>query len=1104
MMMPMYMNYSTQPGQTRPQGGCYHQEGFGNYPPRHVTVDASSSSPASWEHWPTPSPCYGGCVHGNAPAYTPYWPPTPCYHPPQAPYHTCWGNHNHPGFYPHAPPCYIHQPFPVGYYQHGIESEKDVAGKNCCTKCSPQMSYPKNNGTGVVIEEHDEPDIEKGDRGEAVNHVRSTNCPYPIVWIPHDNNARKQEQGGSHNQHPAHVKVPETESKKVQKGDPKYWNGSFPLDENAIKYLMQNQDRNKLQNGKTVELPFDISKLKSLLQGQGQTQQNKEPGQLQYPIFWIPSQGKPENVEASEKKERGNEGSDLKSVSSSNHINNGPVSQCDKGNFEGSNVVSDAAEKSLVRNIPVESHKEPRNIPVKLLENHLPEPAKSIAKTEPAEETRKDKRPSPPKASRLPPVCLRVDPLPKRQNGKSKSLSPPRRKEQALTSEETKVASPPTSKMVETRTNCEKANKEKKTPEECPKPTGSEKESVETKSDLQGVKCEFVKPCEAKENEEKPAKKTFTEDEAARVIQSRFRGYDVRRWEPIKKLKEIASVREQMGDIKKRVQVLELSADRHTVGKEIVVLGEMVMSLLLKLDSVQGLHPSIRDFRKSLARELSDMQENIDSLKKSSVEEGAVEEQVDTTSQISECPVSLEHSQHAEENNMVSDTKTEKVCLPSPEEHLTSLENTIEGQPVAEAEEVTGFSETLAKDPEPAAETDICEAVVSTTIPEKIEAAEAVSPTDPSSADGNEMTVTNKEDKAIVENLEEALPQVVETTLGSENATEVSETVANEYEKEDRKGDDDSVLSSERIEAVENQSSADGNEITRTSIDDEKVVVEKVEEPVPELLQVMETAPGPHFKDQENATEVSETADNASENENEDDYILHSEKNEAVETVGPVNLSSADADEMTIEEDQVMVEKLEEPQVVVETTHGQALEGLENAIEVSETVTNVSDTEDRKGDDDYVLPSEKDVEFSELPAGVIDDRMQLLSQDSLSSPEAEKTVADPETASKEETNVGHSSDHSSGIGQETQVTEHEMSEETKKLMEENQRFKETMETLVKAGREQLEVISKLTGRVKSLEKKLSQKKRTHVGRRKPNRGKQTTKQVSASCTDAVM
>ncbi|XP_013614733.1 PREDICTED: BAG family molecular chaperone regulator 6 [Brassica oleracea var. oleracea] len=1073
-MMPMYMN-SSQPGQMRPQGGCCY-EGFGNYP-HHVTMDASS--PASCEHWPTQSPCYGSCVHGNFPAYTPYWPPTPCY-PPQAPYHTCWMNH--PGFHSHAPPCYVHQPFPVGY-QHGFESEKDVAGKNRCTKCSAQTCSPKN-GTGVVIEEH-EPETEKRrDNGEAVNDVR----PYPIVWVPHEN-ARNQEHG-SHYQPPAYVKAPEAESKKMQKGgDPKSWNGSFPLDENTLKSLIQNQDRNKLQNGKTLELPFDFNKLKSLLQGQGQgqgqgqTQRSKDPGQLQYPIFWIPSQGKQEDVEASEKKERGNEGCDLKSVSP-DHLNNG---QCDNRNVVG-NAVSDAEEKSLVRNIPVESHKEPTSIPVKLLENHPPEPARSIVKTEPAEDARKGQRSSPPKASRLPPVCLRVDPLPKRRSGGSKSLSPPRRKEQTLTSEQTKVASPLSSKMVETRTIPESCNV--KCEEE--KPTGTEEESVETKSDVQGVTFEIFKTCEVQENEEKPAKKTFSEEEAAKIIQSRYRGYNVRRWEPIKKLKEIATVRKQMSDVKKRVQALELSADQHTDGKEIVVLGEMVMSLLLKLDSVQGLHPSIRDYRKSLARELSDMQENIDSLKKISVEK----EQVDTTSQTSEPLVNLEERQLAEENKMVSDSNTEKDCPASSEEHLTSLKNTTDGQLVAEAEEVTGLSETLATDPEPASETGVCEAD-STTIPEKIEAPEAMLPINPSSADGNEMTVTNEEDKVMVKKLEEPLPELqqeVETTLGSENSSEVSETVANGSENGDIKRDDDSVLSSEKIEAVEtvqpvDSSSADANEMTVTT-------VEKLEDPLHELPQVVEATGGSYF---EGVDEVSETVVSASEIEDgkgEDDYVLPSEENEAAETIGQVNSTSADADEMTVtnvDGDQVMVEKLEEPRVV-ETTDEQAFEGLENDTKVSEAVANASETEDRKGDDDSVWPSEKDVELSDLPVGVIHEEVQLLTQDSLSSPGEEKTVVDP---SKEETNVDHSS---TGIGQGSELG---MSEETKRLMEENQRFKETVETLVKAGREQLEVISKLTGRVKSLEKKLSQKKRTHVGRRKPNRGKQTTKPMAASCTDAI-
>lgn len=250
------------------------------------------------------------------------------------------------------------------------------------------------------------------------------------------------------------------------------------------------------------------------------------------------------------------------------------------------------------------------------------------------------------------------------------------------------------------------------------------------------------------------------------------------------------------------------------------------------------------------------------------------------------------------------------------------------------------------------------------------------------------------------------------------------------------------------------------------------------------------------------------------------------EKTGEVETVNP---PSADEEEVTvtnIKEDEAVVKSLEEPlnelPQVVETTGGTSstlgFDGPKNATEVSGTEACALEKVDRKGEDDTILPSEEDVELSELlPVGVIDDETQLPSQDSSScTREAETTAMDPETAIQEETNIDLSSDHSKDLSQETassepqeetkqppetQVIEHEIPEETKKLMEENQRFKETMETLVKAGREQLEVISKLTGRVKSLEKKLSQKK---IGRRKPCRVKLATKPVSASSTDAVL
>ncbi|XP_010508049.1 PREDICTED: BAG family molecular chaperone regulator 6 [Camelina sativa] len=1069
-MMPVYMD-SSHPCQMRPQG--YFYQGFGNSS-QHMSMDA-------------PPPCYGSCVHGNFPAYNnAYWPP--CY-PAQVPYHQCCMNHS--GFHPHhgayAPPCYLHPPFPVGYQQAWYDPDKDVPGKPVgyhCGKCSPQK-----NGSGVVIEEH-EPEIDKGNQGEAALPVRSTNCPYPIIWIPHEY-ARNQEHGnslgsGNHNQPPAEVKAPENMT--IQKKFPKSWNGCFPFDESAMKSLVPNQDGKKVrQNGKTVELPFDISKLRSLLQGQdikeaqiqknkeesgqlqyptswipsrgklddvdasessnedmknmqngktvkcpfdmsklnslfqgqdvkeGQTQKNKEePGQLPYHKFWIPSYGKWEDVEASESKDSGNKGVNP----SDHHGNEGQTNQKEggEGNFE-SNVLSDAEEKSSVRNIPVQNYlQEPRNIPVKLSESHLPkptEPTKTIAKNEPVKNTEKKQSLSSPKASRLPPVCLRVDPLPKKRNGGSKSLSPPKQKEESITSEETKDISSLRSKKAESMTvpeacnvKCEDANKELKMPEGSVHAIGTEEEIVESNPNLQErSNCEIVKPCQTKENKEQPPKKTFTQEEAARIIQTRYRGYDVRRWEPIKKLKEIATIREQMGDVKNRIQALEVSTDQHIEEKEIVVLGEMVMNLLLKVDAVQGLHPSIRDYRKSLARELSGIQEKLDSVKSSSdiVKKEVVNEQLLINSQPCDSSMNLEHSQLAEENKMVSDSNTEKVHVLSPVDHSMSVLYRTDEQPNDEAEEGSGLFETLATDPKQTTETEA--AASSTPIPEKMGEGDIVLPVNPLLADGNRMTLTN--------------------------------------------------------------------------VEENKPVVESLEEPLKELPQV------------------------------------------------------------------------------VEETHGtSSTQDPDIASEASEAEAKESEKEDRKEDNDTVLPPEKDVELSELPVGVIDDETQLLSQDSSSyTHETQVTAVEPERASHEENDVYHLPDNSKGIGQETsepqdeiqqspktevivreespetgvvvgeesqetevvvkdqpqpletgvvkeqspetEAAEHELSEETKRLMEENKRFKETMETLVKAGREQLEVISKLTGRIKSLEKKLSRKKKTQIRRR-------ATKPMSASSIDAVL
>ena len=57
-------------------------------------------------------------------------------------------------------------------------------------------------------------------------------------------------------------------------------------------------------------------------------------------------------------------------------------------------------------------------------------------------------------------------------------------------------------------------------------------------------------------------------------------------------------------------------------------------------------------------------------------------------------------------------------------------------------------------------------------------------------------------------------------------------------------------------------------------------------------------------------------------------------------------------------------------------------------------------------------------------------------------------------------------------------------ESDKKLIKENAKLKEMMEKLMEAGKEQLSVISNLTGRVKDLERKLSKKKKLRTRHKK--------------------
>lgn len=77
----------------------------------------------------------------------------------------------------------------------------------------------------------------------------------------------------------------------------------------------------------------------------------------------------------------------------------------------------------------------------------------------------------------------------------------------------------------------------------------------------------------------------LSDDDAARLIQSVYRGFQVRRWEPLKKLKHIGRIRDQMSTVRSQIRSLEESSDLDE--KQKLLIGETIMNLLLQLDTIQ-------------------------------------------------------------------------------------------------------------------------------------------------------------------------------------------------------------------------------------------------------------------------------------------------------------------------------------------------------------------------------------------------------------------------------------------------------------------------------------------------------------------------------------
>lgn len=101
---------------------------------------------------------------------------------------------------------------------------------------------------------------------------------------------------------------------------------------------------------------------------------------------------------------------------------------------------------------------------------------------------------------------------------------------------------------------------------------------------------------------------------AATAIQAAYRGHLVRRTQPLKHLRIIRDVRIELHELDRQLATdPRLFETLRRDPTERLKWSEGGMHLLLQLDSLQGLHPVVRDHRKSLTKDVILYQEYIDS-----------------------------------------------------------------------------------------------------------------------------------------------------------------------------------------------------------------------------------------------------------------------------------------------------------------------------------------------------------------------------------------------------------------------------------------------------------------------------------------------------------
>ena len=108
--------------------------------------------------------------------------------------------------------------------------------------------------------------------------------------------------------------------------------------------------------------------------------------------------------------------------------------------------------------------------------------------------------------------------------------------------------------------------------------------------------------------------KLKSKDAATTKIQAVYRGYLVRKTQPLEHLRVIKKVIEELESFKRKLQETEQAKKLRSDSQERLRWTEGIMALLLWLDTLQGVHPQVRLVRKAVTKELIQFQETIDSM----------------------------------------------------------------------------------------------------------------------------------------------------------------------------------------------------------------------------------------------------------------------------------------------------------------------------------------------------------------------------------------------------------------------------------------------------------------------------------------------------------